>query len=638
MDLNQRLMPPGRAHALVALLLGALAFSAHARQEARLIAEFGSKGTQSGQFSDATSFHADGYGSLYVSDATYKRIQKMDTTGRVTLEISNATLDGVTLLKPGPIAADAAGNIYVVDRAFVPIEDVTERPAFYYALVVRKFSAAGEYVATFNYMPLTEKQPWNEQAARAITPAGSPSAIVQVGDLGRTVLLAVAPDGALYISDLDTVYVLDTDGEHVTHFATTGGGLGQTHDARALTVGPDGSLYFADTKHDRVIRFTADGDYAGGFGVSGTQDGELREPIAIAFQNDGTLLVADKAVYTRVHATELPARKDDPSPALGQTALPPQYRYSSARLYTTLIERVQRFTSDGDYLGKVLVRFPTDAADGWQYDLRAIGSDAQLYYQHSDTLAVRNYVPDDGMSWATVHKTLQLSYDLSTLRSDLDNPDLDSALGTEADYRSRGYLFRDKTLSFLVPTGTVGASAFGNLQFEYDWDERERLAVSGGYFVVRSRSEQIFQTEAGLDPARSFPMDDRDVNVFDSVEMQFRWERTLNQDPYRYRAMTTFANTAFGSSSNVNFPIPPETGPKTNFMMMRTHSRFWDWEVGVEYDMSPGFYGTISLLRGPARGGFNGFWTFVDQTGALFARGFNEGQETRVQLAFEGYL
>ncbi len=635
MDSNQRLARSARARSIVPILLVALALSASARQEARLIAEFGSKGTQSGQFSESTSFHADGFGNLYVSDATYKRIQKMDTTGRVALEISNTTLesDDPRLLKPGSIVADAAGNIFVVDRDFARIEDVSERPAFYYALGVRKFSSSGEYLATYHYMPLSEKQPWNEPAAGAITPDGSPSAIVQVGDLGRTVLLAISPDGALYVSDLDTVYVLDSDGEYVTHFPTTGGAAGQTYDAEAMAVGPDGSIYFADTKNDRVLRFDAEGAFQGDFGVPGTQDGELREPFAISFQNDGSLLVGDRSVYTRVHATELPARKDDPSPMLGQSALPPQYRYSSSRLYTTLIERVQRFSPEGEYLGKVLVRFPTDAADGWQYGLRAIGSDAQLYYQHGDTLAVRNYVPGDGVSWATVHKTLQLSYDLTTLRQELDNPDLDGALGTEADYRARGFLFKDKSLDFLVPNGAVGGSAYGKMQFEYDWDERERFGVSGGYFVLRSRSEQLFQVEAGLDPARSFPMDDRDVNVFDSVEFQFLWERTLNQDPYRYRTMTTFANTSFGSTSNVNFPIAED-----NLRMMRSKSQFWDWEVGVEYDMSPGFYGTISVLRGPAHGGFNGFWTFVDETGALFARGFNEGNETRVQMVFEGYL
>jgi len=624
-----------RVRAIVPILLVALALSASARQEARLIAEFGAKGTQSGQFSESTAFHADGFGNVYVSDATYKRIQKMDTTGRVALEISNATLDNgePRLLKPGSIVADAAGNIFVVDRDFVRIEDVSERPAFYYALGIRKFSASGEYLDTYHYMPLSEKQPWNEQAARAITPDGSPSAIVQVGDLGRTVLLAISPDGTLYISDMDAVYVLDSAGEYVTSFSTTGGVAGQTYDAEAMAVGPDGSIYFADTKNDRVLRFDAEGAFLGEFGVSGTQNGELREPFAISFQNDGSLLVGDRSVYTRVHATELPARKDDPSPLLGQSALPPQYRYSSSRLYTTLIERVQRFSPEGEYLGKVLVRFPTESANGWQYDLRAIGSDAQLYYQHGDTLAVRNYVPSDGVSWATVHKTLQLSYDLTTLRQELDNPDLDGALGTEADYRARGFLFQDKSLDVLVPNGTVGASAFGKMQFEYDWDERERFGVSGGYFVLRSRSEQLFQVEAGLDPARSFPMDDRDVNVFDSVEMQFIWERTLNQDPYRYRTMTTFANTSFGSTSNVNYPIAED-----NLRMMRSKSQFWDWEVGVEYDMSPGFYGTISVLRGPAHGGFNGFWTFVDETGALFARGFNEGNETRVQMVFEGYL
>jgi len=45
---------------------------------------------------------------------------------------------------------------------------------------------------------------------------------------------------------------------------------------------------------------------------------------------------------------------------------------------------------------------------------------------------------------------------------------------------------------------------------------------------------------------------------------------------------------------------------------------------------------TVFLLRGPAYGGYNGWWTYVDETGALFARGFNKGRETRAQFLVEG--
>jgi len=601
-------------------------------QEARLVSEFGGKGTRAGRFSDDTAFYADRFGFLYVSDAISKRIQKFDARGNVVFEMDNSSVEGVTLRKPRALTVDAQGNIYVVDRDFVELDVSDDRPVFSYRLVVHKFSVAGEYLTTYK-QPMEREMPWIDGAVSAIDPNGRTASIVQLGKLDRTVLLATTPTGNLLVHDDDAIYELDPDGALVRTFSGRGGRQGETHDANAISVDSDGTAYLADTRNHRVAVYSDDGEFVRTFGSLGTNDGEFREPTVVSAQMDGSLLVGDRAVYTRIHVSDLLLRKYDPSPRLPEAALPRQYRFSSTRLFTTLITRVGRFSPDGEFQDKILVRFPTGDYEDWHYTLRAIGADGRMYYQHSGLLTIRVYEARDGIAWNGVHRSLSMRYDVTTLSQDVDNPDLDRGLGLDADYRARGFLFRDKTLDFLVPGGTVGASAYTSLRFEYDWDERERLSASGGFYVLRSRSEQRYQAEAGLDPERSFPQDDRDDLTYDSAELQVRWERTLNQDPFRYRTMATFLNMTVGEVHNVNHAIA-----SVNRRRFISGQRFFDWEVGLEYDLSPKFYGTISVLRGPAHGGFDGFWTYVDETGALFGRGFNEGRETRVRFQVEGYL
>lgn len=599
--------------------------------ESRLLFEFGGKGTQAGQFSEKTAFYADDNGNLYAVDPLYKRIQRMAPDGTPSLEISNTTLGEVILQKPTAIVADAQGVMYVVDLTFVPIEKRVNRPVFTYGHCIRRFSPSGEYLGVFFYVELDVKNPWAEPAFLGVTAEGELSAIVPYGDTERLVHLAVAPSGELYVNDRDVVYVLDREGNVLRTFAGRGGREEETHESLSMAVDVEGFLYIADQKNHRVVVFDSEGKAVRIIGQPGSNDGEFIEPFLVRVLSDGTIAVADRAVYTRFHEAPFPQRADDPTPRIPEAMVSLRQRLGGNRLVPTLFLRVQRFDAEGRFLGKQLLRFPVDSYESWHYGVRAIDGAGRLYCQHRRSLRMRLYEPIKGIQWQHVHRFLTARADLTTLLQEVDNPDIDAELGLKADYRARGFLFEKKTLSFLVPSGTVGASGTLDSRFIYDLDERHRLGFSPGFYTLRARSEQLFQTEAGLDPERTFPQDDQDFIEFEQIQLGFEWERLLSQDPYRYRSFRGFFNLGFGRTRTLNDAISP-----TNLRRYLVDQTFLDWEMGVEYDLGARFYATASLLRGPAYGGFNGWWTYVDETGALFARGFNQGRETRAQFLIEG--
>jgi sugar lactone lactonase YvrE len=131
--------------------------------------------------------------------------------------------------------------------------------------------------------------------------------------------VAVTADGILYIADWSNARVRRVDGNGgITTVVGTGkrgfsgdGGpaaLARLNDPEALAVGPDGALYIADSRGDRIRRVGSDGviTTVAGTGTRGfSGDGgpavlaDLSAPSAVAVTADGALYIAD-SVNARV--------------------------------------------------------------------------------------------------------------------------------------------------------------------------------------------------------------------------------------------------------------------------------------------------------------------------------------------------
>ena len=118
--------------------------------------------------------------------------------------------------------------------------------------------------------------------------------------------IAVSQDGNVYCTDefenevkilppdnIQTFPQFDPDGETIGSWGETGSGPGQLNGPSGIKFDADDNLYIADSKNDRVQKFTKDGRYLQGWGESGSGEGQFDRPWGLCLDSDGNVYVAD---------------------------------------------------------------------------------------------------------------------------------------------------------------------------------------------------------------------------------------------------------------------------------------------------------------------------------------------------------
>lgn len=269
-------------------------------------------------------------GNLYISDDQNLRVRKVDTNGIITTYAGGGSSLGLhipaTSASIGSLAAlatDSAGNLYLfadpellrVDKATGTITQVTSTGGFFYGIV---FDNAGTMY--FSDDASDEVYSVAPGGTRALTYAGGGSYIGDGHPAAEAILdqpQGIARDvaGNLYIADYynNIIRKVAVDGTITTvagvqGFAGTNGQEGrpatQGHIGYPTDVAIDasGHLYIADAYNHRVWWIDNNGKigtYAGGgapddgFGDGGSARDAIITPYALAFDNKGSLYIAD---------------------------------------------------------------------------------------------------------------------------------------------------------------------------------------------------------------------------------------------------------------------------------------------------------------------------------------------------------
>lgn len=109
--------------------------------------------------------------------------------------------------------------------------------------------------------------------------------------------IAVGPDGSVYVADTWNYRIqkFSADGKFITMWGEPGPAESPTKfwGPRGITVDKDGLVYITDTGNNRVVIFDENGIYQTQFGINGVNDGEFDEPVGIAVDDAGLIYVAD---------------------------------------------------------------------------------------------------------------------------------------------------------------------------------------------------------------------------------------------------------------------------------------------------------------------------------------------------------
>ena len=118
--------------------------------------------------------------------------------------------------------------------------------------------------------------------------------------------IAVAPDGTLYVADSgnNRIVHLDTEGNLLHAWGTYGASdytngvmapEGSFNEPWGVAVGPDGSVYVADTWNNRIQKFTAEGEFVTMWGQFGAAESNYHfwGPRGVAVDEKGQVFVTD---------------------------------------------------------------------------------------------------------------------------------------------------------------------------------------------------------------------------------------------------------------------------------------------------------------------------------------------------------
>jgi tripartite motif-containing protein 71 len=247
----------------------------------------------------------DAAGRLYVADTGHERIVVFDGAGHGLLTFGTPGTAPGQLIAPLAVAADRAGNVLVAEtygsRSPVYLFDSALR---YRTLWQR---GGGAIIGSH----------WFGPTAAALAPDGS----VWITDPRNDIVRHLSPRGVFLgaVGDSGAASVGSGAAPAGPGAASVGSGGAPPEpeaedllDPEGVAVAPSGEVYVADTGHDRVARFAADGRPLGTLGsgrssgapthtledlasdgLVGQRIGQLRRPLALAVAPTGDLYVAD---------------------------------------------------------------------------------------------------------------------------------------------------------------------------------------------------------------------------------------------------------------------------------------------------------------------------------------------------------
>lgn len=523
--------------------------SSHAVRMARFDKEFGGKGSGEGAFGKVINLAFDPHGNIYVSDKENKMIQKLDPEGNFLMQVPRAGSDTPLFNAPVDIAVDNQGNIYVADWTSRYIEG-TENPRLYiYGPCVHKLSITGTVLQTYFIDEVSAKPGTVVPGTFIVDETGKYGWALRPKEYDRELLAAADSRGDLYILDVknNVIHKYNSYGKKLLSFGRYGSGTGELDAASDMIVDGEDNILVADKGNHRIVKFDMTGTHLLDFGGKGQGTGQFIEPVSAIVTSDNEILVKDSSKFERI-GLEHPFRGSRERP--GEEYYIQSFEDSDMRgleerirrleealeegedkekakekllakhaRYYTVIERVQRFKSTGEYVGKAIYRI--DKNDRELHDLAFLSLDPQgrIYLRDEDRLVIRRYTIE---GFAPRLSEVEATYTARTENSD------ESFLEDYGDIDEKTDL-EDKRMGLAIKQA---------LLVNYDVTEKWNISLHDTH--VYGRRDNTYETPPK--PEDNYDYADRGWDNTLGFNLKF----IADPDPYRYREMNFYSQLLAG--------------------------------------------------------------------------------------------
>ncbi|MGN6588247.1 MAG: DUF6531 domain-containing protein [Solirubrobacterales bacterium] len=252
------------------------------------VESLGSSGSGNGQLSHPADVAADAKGNLWVVDGGNNRIEEFNEAGEF-LRTAGASGSGAGQLKsPSGIAIDSVGNLDVTDTG-------NNR--------VVTFGEKGEFISAVGWnVNKTKAEGGGTQAEKNRCTAASGN-VCQAGTAGSLEGQMAEPVGITTVGAQDFFVVerannrvekFNPQGELLMKFGSSGSGGSQMTEPTGIAYSAAGGyLWVTDTGNNRLEKWTTAGVSSGKVGWEGSAPGLFKRPSAIEVDAEGNLYVAD---------------------------------------------------------------------------------------------------------------------------------------------------------------------------------------------------------------------------------------------------------------------------------------------------------------------------------------------------------
>jgi YD repeat-containing protein len=216
---------------------------------------FGSTGSGVGQFRHPAGDAVDGQNHVWVPDVENNRIQELNQQGEVIGQLGSAGTGNGQFKGPKSIAFTPEADFWVADSGNSRLEE---------------FNPKGEFV-------------------KAVGSAGSGN-----GQFQRPEGVAVAPDGNIWVADTYNYRIVELDEEG--NFIKVVNPPGLEHiEPTSIAFGPGGNAWITDWAGNRVVEISPGGELIRQIGgITGSGNGQFRNPDAVAIDPRGIVYVVDQ--------------------------------------------------------------------------------------------------------------------------------------------------------------------------------------------------------------------------------------------------------------------------------------------------------------------------------------------------------